>query len=194
MKPVHNTPEEIRAQIWKELVRATRDRHHVWRTPVLATTTPDGMPNARTVVLRKASKDEGNGVLEIYTDRRSPKVAELNEQPAACLVFWSSRLKWQLRLRVQVSIQTDGPYVESLWQTVKQSRAAGDYLGFLQPGEPVSVPLTETLANTTATDDEPENYFAVLTAQVVEIDWLELGLGQHRRARFTSDRWQWVKP
>ena len=37
MKIHLQTPEEIRLQIWKELGRASLDRHHEWRTPVLAT-------------------------------------------------------------------------------------------------------------------------------------------------------------
>lgn len=200
MKPVLNAPEEICQQIWKELVRATHDRHHAWRTPVLATAGGDGMVNARTVVLRKA-REEGGGVLEIYTDRRSPKVAEVVRQPSACLVFWSPRLKWQLRARVDVSVQTDGPYVESLWQMVKQTRAVGDYLGFLPPGEPMPEPRSFDATTTLNAEDavlsvnnEQANYFAVLTAQVKEIDWLELGPDQHRRAKIAGNQWQWVKP
>lgn len=200
MKPEFNSPEEIRQQIWKELVRATHDRHHAWRTPVLATAGGDGMVNARTVVLRKA-REEGGGVLEIYTDRRSPKVVELVDQPSACLVFWSARLRWQLRVRVDVSVQTDGPYVESLWQMVKQTRAVGDYLGLLPPGEPMSEPTSPDATETSnadgpvaSVDREQENYFAVLTAQVREIDWLELRSDQHRRARIAGDQWRWVKP
>ena len=37
MKNVLREPLDIRQQIWKELGRASVDRHHEWRTPVLAT-------------------------------------------------------------------------------------------------------------------------------------------------------------
>ena len=46
--------EELPARLWSELVRASRDRHHGWRLPVLATVDPQGSPQARTVVLRGA--------------------------------------------------------------------------------------------------------------------------------------------
>ena len=203
------TPEEIQAQIYKELVRATHDRHHAWRTPVLATSATDGIPNARTVVLRKVNPAQNMGVsnstpnnpggtLEIYTDRRSPKVTELQQQPEACLVFWSARLSWQLRVKVSVSIQTEGPYVESLWQTVKQTRAAGDYLGLLAPGQRLDADSEHVEPSSASM--ESDVHFAVLSAQINEIDWLELGRGQHRRARMgslgdnTGWEWEWLQP
>ena len=190
------TPQEIREQICKELVRATHDRHHAWRTPVLATVDAQGRPNARTVVLRKANVADG-GTIEIYTDRRSPKVSELMAQPSACLVFWSARLSWQLRVAVEVSIQTEGPYIDSLWQNVKHTRAAGDYLGLLPPGHALTDELGVPDEPTNAPDFIPADaivHFAVLTARVSEIDWLELGRGKHRRAKIFHDQWQWLAP
>lgn len=209
MQTFLQTPREIQAQIWKELVRATHDRHHAWRTPVLATSTSDGTPNARTVVLRKANPasdvsvrasipSDPIGTLEIYTDRRSPKVNELRQHPVACLVFWSARLSWQLRVKVTVSIHGEGPYIESLWRTVKQTRAAGDYLGLLAPGE--TLEADDAHEQPALAPDEPEVHFAVLRAEIIEMDWLELGRGQHRRARMgrldhsSSSGWEWLQP
>ena len=51
------------------------------RTPVLATTGLDGVAQARTVVLREVRRTSEQ--LLIYTDARSPKVAELLAQPLA---------------------------------------------------------------------------------------------------------------
>lgn len=106
MHPLNLTELEIRQRIWVELERAVHDRHHEWRTPVLATIDKDGWPNARTVVLRHADAKLQN--LQFYTDRRSPKIAELTHQPAAILVFWSKRLNWQLRVRVEMVVHTTG--------------------------------------------------------------------------------------
>jgi len=33
-----------------------------------------------------------------------------------------------------------------------------------------------------------------LSAQVNEIDWLELARGGHRRARLSADTWEWLTP
>jgi len=186
MKNDLQTPLEIRQHIWKELGRASQDRHHAWRTPVLATVGSDGAANARTVVLRGV--DAAHQTLRIYTDQRSAKVSELVNEPNALFVFWSDRLNWQLRVRVTISIETAGPHVQALWQQVQQSAAAADYLGPAAPGSP----CPDAQCGTTAGDGV--NHFALLSAQALEMDWLELGRGGHRRARLFPDAWQWLTP
>jgi pyridoxine/pyridoxamine 5'-phosphate oxidase len=186
MKIHLQTPEEIRPQIWKELGRASLDRHHEWRTPVLASTDADGLADARTVVLRQV--DAGAGQLTFYTDSRSPKVVQLKTQAPAMLVFWSARLSWQLRVRVTFSVITSGPEVEALWQGVKQSAAAGDYLSPLPPGA-VLPQSSSTVKVKTANAPAPMHSFALLRAQVLQMDWLELSRDGHRRAQLSANTW-----
>ncbi len=186
MKTYFETSEEIRHQIWKELGRASQDRHHAWRTPVFATANASGFVNARTVVLRRV--DAVTGVLEIYTDRRSEKVADLRHQPRAQFVFWSERLHWQLRVTVTASVATDGLHAQKIWQSVKQSPAARDYLGTEAPGALLG---TDRAVTATVSD---ETHFAVVCGIVIEMDWLELARDNHRRARLTADTWTWLKP
>lgn len=183
MKTPFETPEAIRHQIWKELGRASLDRHHAWRTPVVASVGADGAVNARTVVLRGV--DAATGRLQIYTDARSAKVAELALSPHAMFVFWSPRLGWQLRVRVTVTTHTTGPEVAAVWERVRQSPSAGDYLAAKAPG----TPLDHSGMDASATP-----HLAVLAAQVLEIDWLELDREGHRRARLTQDTWEWLTP
>jgi general stress protein 26 len=186
MRKDFQTPQEIRQQIWKELGRASQDRHHAWRTPVLATVGKDGGVNARTVVLR--SVDVACQTLQIFTDRRSPKVEEIVNEPKAMFVFWSARLSWQLRVRVCVANQTSGSQVEAHWQRVQQTAAAADYLGALAPGSP----CPETFSACKL--PQQDNNFTLLIAQVLEIDWLELGRAGHRRARLLQNTWEWLTP
>lgn len=177
------TEPDLRQRIWQELQRAAQDRHHEWRSPVLATLGVDGVPQSRTVVLRHANTKLAH--LLIYTDKRSPKVAELAAHPAITLVFWSKRLNWQLRVRADMSVQTAGPEVEAAWAGVSQSAAAADYLSANTPGDvlPVSPATPSTL-----------HHLAVLTAQVRHMDWLELGRIGHRRAMFDAHSWEWRTP
>ena len=184
MKTAVLTPPEIRKRIWTELGRATQDRHHAWRTPALATIGQDGIPNARTVVLRET--DTSLAQLRFFTDGRSLKVAELAAQPCALVVFWSKRLSWQLRVRVVISTHVTGPVVETVWDRVRQSAAAGDYLSACAPGTALVAPKPANLLN--------EHHLVVMTAQVQDIDWLELGKGGHRRARFSNETWEWLTP
>ncbi len=201
---------EISGQVWLQLARASLDRHHEWRTPVLASTGLDGIAQARTVVLRQV--DSAAGHLLFYTDRRSPKVPELRAVPAAMLVFWSRRLSWQLRVRVRIDIAQDGPLVASAWAAVAQSPSAGDYLSGtapgarlpaatvtpevsegpdrVQPAEPHGIP---TVSAPEALPARP-HHLAVLSATVQSIDWLELSRSGHRRALLTDGAVQWLVP
>ena len=178
-----STAADIHHRIWAELQRTTVDRHHEWRTPVLATTGLDGLPQARTVVLRTA--DATASQLRFFTDRRSPKVAELQAAPAAAFVFWSQRLNWQLRVRVTTQVHTDGPLVDAAWVRVSQSAAASDYLAPQAPGSMLD----------DFTDQEPgTHHLAVVTAHIEHIDWLELAREGHRRARLTGNALVWLAP
>jgi len=120
-------------RLWRELKRATHDRHHDWRTPILATQGIDQSgPQARTVVLRHA--DASAWSLRIYTDARSPKCAELMAQPLTQLTSWSKRLNWQLRVSALATIDFDGEQVKAARERIRQSRASADYLSRVPPG------------------------------------------------------------
>ncbi len=186
MKYGLHATQDIRQQIWKELGRASVDRHHAWRTPVLATVGCDGSPNARTVVLRNA--DANQQTLRVYTDARSVKVSELAKAPTAVFAFWSARLNWQLRVRVAISVTTDGPELQALWQRVQQSKAAADYMAPAAPG------TERPDAHSSSDAASGVHHFALLNARVLDMDWLELGQGGHRRARLSADTWQWLTP
>jgi general stress protein 26 len=180
------TDHDIRQRIWVELQRATHDRHHEWRTPVLATVGLDGLPGARTVVLRQA--EAGSACLAFYTDSRSPKVAELMAAPHASFVFWSKRLSWQLRVHAHITVQTSGPQVDEVWERMRQSPAAGDYLAAAAPG---------ALLPGASEPPAPaglQHHLAIVTAQVLAIDWLELARTGHRRAALTGTTFEWRVP
>ena len=87
-----------------------------------------------------------------------------------------------------VTVQTTGPEVDAVWQRVQQSAAAGDYLAPAAPGTPLAqlAPGTAPLA--------AQHHLAILTAQALEIDWLELGAAGHRRARILADSLDWLTP
>ncbi len=173
----------LAARIWQELARAPHDRHHEWRTPVLATQGLGGEPQARTVVLREA--DAASGTLTVFTDSRSPKCAELAAQPAAQLVFWSARLGWQLRVPVRALVLTTGEAVVEAWSRVRQSRAAADYLSAEAPGSPLAV-AGAAVAGTVSVVSSPASadahHLAVLQFQSRDLEWLELHRDGHRRA------------
>ena len=168
--------QALTERIWQELAQAVRDRTHGWRTPVLATVDAAQQPQARTVVLRGV--DAATGQLRVFTDARSPKVADLRAQPQAVLVFWSAALNWQLRATVRCTVLDQGAEVDAAWARVGASAAARDYLTPLAPGQVLQ-------ASTGGAADQ--HHLAVLVAQVKALDWLELRgqAEEHQRCRIT---------
>ena len=183
-----STLPEIEAALWQELARAVQVKGHAWRTPVLATVGTRGdelAADARTVVLREV--DATSRELLIYTDARAAKAEQLRAHPRACLVMWCKDLGWQLRCRARLSLQDEGLAVSSRWTTLKLSPAAQDYLSPLPPGSPLT-------AAAPAPALEQREHFAVITATVDEVDWLELHPQGHRRARFGAGAAEWIQP
>jgi len=190
--PRLQTLAEIEAALWRELARAPLDRHHEWRTPVLATVDAAGAADARTVVLRETDCEARE--VRIYTDARSAKVAQVDRHPRGTLLLWSKRLSWQLRLRVTLSVQTDGLAVASRWAKLRLSPAAQDYLAPQAPGSPMGdlegTPEPGALPRSAA----ERVHFALVCAHVDSIDWLELDARGHRRAVFDGGTACWVTP
>ncbi len=178
--------EAVHDRIWQELTRSTVDRHHEWRTPVLASIGLDGTPQARVVVLRQALKVTQS--LTIFTDSRTPKVAELKAQPVGMLTFWSKRLNWQCRIALSFQVHTDGPEVETAWERMSKSMAAKDYLATVAPGSP----FNGSDSNQNAEANNIPHNLCLLSGQISAIDWLELGHLAHRRIKFRPDGWQEV--
>ena len=173
---------EIETAVWSELFAAVRDKGHAWRVGVLATTDGEAA-DARSVVLRDL--DPAARTLLIYTDARSAKARQTERHPRGTLVLWSDPLGWQLRLRVNLSLQTSGLAVSSRWAQLKMTPAAHDYLSPLPPGSTVEHPLPQRGSRV---------HFAVLEAEIVAIDWLELHTEGHRRAIFDARGRRWVAP
>ena len=172
----------IEQACWQELARAAQAREHDWR--LLALATVDGVEaDVRTVVLREAQAAQRS--LVIYTDARSRKVGQLRQHPRASLLAWSPTLSWQLRIRVSIAVEDEGPEVARRWSQLQYSPAAQDYLSAVPPGEA----LLER-------QDSPgsRGHLALLRAQVQALDWLELHPEGHRRAVFDAQGARWVQP
>ncbi len=189
MAPNHDL-DALLDRCWRELARATADKQHGWRLGALATRDGDGV-DARTVVLREVHA-EAREIL-LYTDARSGKARQLAQWPQGTLLLWSPALSWQLRLRVDLALQVDGLAVASRWARLKLTPAAQDYLSPLPPGTPMDGPPGGA-ASAPVPDRAERAHFAVLSARVRSIDWLELAAGAHRRARFDAQGARWLAP
>lgn len=174
------TPDRVLTEVWALLAAAVDDRTAPWRLPVMATTTPEGAPTARTVVLRDV--DAAAGRVEIHTDRRSAKARHLAADPRCELVFWDPGLHWQVRLGGTVEMAVEGAAVETVWNRLHVTRRAA-YAGGRAPGSPLYSQLD--------TAHDPRAAFMVLTMTVRHVDWVSLEGPQNRRMIYLRDGARW---
>ena len=172
----------IERAYWRELECAAQERGHGWRTMTLATV--EGQEaQARSVTLREVAVSQQRVVF--YTDDRSPKLSQLQRHPVGTLLAWCAELSWQLRLRVHLSQEQDASLVKARWSRLRLTPAAQDYLSPMAPGEPLERADFERGSR---------EHFAIINAQVLSVDWLELHPEGHRRALFGPGGPQWVQP
>lgn len=175
----------LHAQVWHQLNRGVTDRDAPARHPTLATVSPAGWPEARTVVLRRAVQDQA--LLEIYTDVQSDKVASLRDVPRAALHVWDPALNLQLRIQADVAL-TAGDKVTDRWDPLPED-ARQNYGITPTPGTAMAGALDYVKS-------PEQSRFCVLSLHLTHFDVVHLG-EWHRRAVFSrSNDWQgqWVAP
>lgn len=171
--------------VWQRLQRGVHDRRAPARHPVLATASAEGVPQARTVVLRAADPQPAR--LQVHTDIHAAKVDALRARPLAALHVWDGAAHLQIRLTARAEIRT-GAAVADLWNRLPEATRLS-YGSTPPPGQPVP----EALAYAKAPDPSA---FAVIDLSLQEMDILHLG-PQHRRARYRrADGWagEWLAP
>lgn len=179
------TLPQVEAALWLQLEAALGEKEHEWRTPVLATVDGEAA-DARIIVLREVNRREKQFLF--YTDERAGKVAQLLKRPHGTVAMWSRRLGWQLRCRVRLSLEMSGLSASSRWARIKLTSAAKEYLSAMPPG----APLADVQHPGSGAVARP--YFAVISAEVESIDWLELRPDGNRRAIFDEQGPRWVQP
>lgn len=179
------TTEGIWESLWRTLERGVADAAHPARRPTFATVSPEGWPEARTVVLRTA--DRGACAMTVHTDLYSDKIKSLKSTPRAALHIWDAEQDMQIRVQAEVSIES-GPATRALWDRIPD-HAQQSYGVTPPPGTVIATALDYVK------DPDPDT-FAVLTCTVMSIDAVHLGQ-QHRRVRFSRhSHWQgqWLSP
>jgi len=193
MNPGWQTPSlaELRETIARALTDAVGDARDPWRAPVLATSCAAAGPRARTVVLRSA--DLARRRLTAWTDARAPKARQLVADPRAEWCFHDGARRMQLRVSTEVRVHQDDAIALAAWAQVPP----GNLMNYRTAMPPGTVLGDEASAGG-GLDGPGPAHFAVLSATVTELDWLWLGEGGHRRARFrwNGDGWcgTWLVP
>ena len=174
---------------WRALVRGARQREGrsagaTWLQ--LATVSADGTPRVRTLVFRGWSPA---GELELLTDVRSDKPAELLSQPGVELCWLFRKAREQFRLRgtvVPVSCEQEPDALLDHWQRLSPSGRM--VWAWPSPGEPF---LSQGPWPQEVADEEPiSTHLLLLRIALDRVEQLDLKPHPHLRRCWTrQDGW-----
>ena len=174
---------------WRALLRGARQREG--RAPQarwlqLASVAADGTPRVRTLVFRGWA---GPAALDLLTDARSAKPAELALQPAVELCWLLPRARAQFRLRgwrQELPAALELQECQRHWQALTQGGRA--VWGWPSPGAPLDpeAPFPSELP-----DGAPlPEHFQLLRIALSQVELVELTAQPHRRRRWRVEtRW-----
>lgn len=181
--------EEVRRAAWDALVRGANSRKSAMHQVSVATVDGEGMPAARTVVLRDA--DRAEWTLRFHTDTRSRKYSELQANDAAVVLAYDHGAKVQIRARGRVTLHNRDERTASIWAGMRDMSKAC-YRQAKGPGEPLSQP--GGAEGEPLSDAEGYANFVVALVRVDALEWLYLAAQGHRRARLTAQSATWLAP
>lgn len=175
---------------WSMLARGVKDRKSAFHTPSIATLAANGSPTIRTVVLRGCQTEAR--ILRFHTDRRSGKIAELNDNPLAAMHFYDAGAKIQLRLAVRLEMLS-GDAFDAAW-TATRPMSRECYQVTQSPGSFIETPAQVQFD--AAASQDGEAHFVPVAAHVLRMEWLYLAARGHRRAffDFENDTQNWLVP
>ena len=189
---------EIKKKIWSMLDNAVTDRNSSFRIPVFICGDQSDL-DGRIVVLRKS--DAENNLVQFHSDIRSDKIAKLEANKNAAMLFYDKEEKIQVRLKVECNINHQNDVTKQSWEKTQHiSRKC--YLVDNGPG-------TESIAPTSGLKPELDNFdyskekseegyknFTVIQCKIKSIEWLYLAAKGHRRAKFDleTNKNAWLVP
>jgi 3-hydroxyisobutyrate dehydrogenase len=161
----------------------TRDEMH---TAVVANSGSAGI-SMRTIILRNAFPVEKQ--LCFYTDTRSGKWAELQQQNQISWLFYDSKDRIQIRVGGIASLHQNNMLADQNWNSTTILNRK-NYLSVLSPSAITELPESglpagQKLVKLTAAESEAgRKNFGVVLTKIKWMDWLWLNNDGHRRANF----------
>jgi len=178
----------VLAECWHLLADGVADPQHDFHLTALATTHAGLGCTLRTVVLRKV--DPVARELWFYTDLRSRKIGEIQNDPRIALLFHSLSDDTQLRVQAAATIHHRDGLAETAWCGLTPRRRR-DYLISGPRGLPWAwatsgLPAELEVRDPSETESEAGRLnFAVVVCHIGQMDWLFLTPHGHRRANFS---------
>lgn len=165
----------------QELIRSNADYRHPFKLMTLATIDAStGYPQVRTVVKRHI--DSLFSVL-IYTDSRSPKMAQIKSNNLISAIWYHPKKKLQVRMDcIAHIVEEDSQLYQDHLLKVKQSKSVEDYTTSLAPGTEFSGFEVE---------HRDKIHFSLIQLNPTRIEVLKLSSEAHQRASYINVNGQW---
>ncbi|MBY5952063.1 pyridoxamine 5'-phosphate oxidase family protein [Algoriphagus marincola] len=182
-----DTLEEIWQAVKHELHRGALDAKHPFHWVNLGTV-PGEFPSVRTVVLRIVNEDLN---FFVYTDYRSEKCSDLQQNPNASLHFYHPKKQVQVRVKTLAKLHFQDDLAKEIWKAIPAHRRS-EYTATQAPGTPISSPQEGWNQG-----DLENHFFCVLELEPLEIEVLQLRREGHLRLMFSKDMdWKgaWLVP
>ncbi|MGC6475851.1 MAG: pyridoxamine 5'-phosphate oxidase family protein [Parvibaculales bacterium] len=162
----------------KLLQRGASDAKSPLHTPVLASTNAHGHPQTRMVVLRQFLP--ATHQLYFHTDKRSAKIAEIEQNPTISLLFYDPKPRIQMRVKGLAALLPQAIQNEQ-WQKLN-ARSKPVYQIEPAPGHIIKTP--EQASYQPEATDQGKNNFLAIGVTMQRLEWLYLARAGHRRAEF----------
>jgi hypothetical protein len=166
----------VREKAFHRLSGGVADRASAFHAPALVTISPEGAPEARTMVLR--GFDGERRTLRLHTDARSGKIGSLARDPRCQVFGYDATAKLQLRMDGIATVHDLDALAEDAW-TGSRASSRMCYAAPDAPGKPVAAPPAAPRDAVAGRLN-----FRVLIVRFHSLDFLELAAAGHRRARF----------
>ena len=177
--PCYDDLDATLTEAWGRLVRGVKDRRSGFHTLVLVNRGTDGVPEARTLVLRKV--DPAMRRVRFHSDWRSRKITSLQREPRVAVHGYCVAAKIQLRLSGCAILHDPQTAIAQDAYARSQEKSRLCYAQAQAPGTEMSAPT-----NVGQVEGGAE-HFSVVEIAVDRLEWLYLHAGGHRRALFS---WQ----
>jgi|GEM_PF-169057 len=199
--PVGMDLNQILHDCFTQLSSASIEARHPLRKFTLATMDAHGNPKQRTVLLR--GFDSAGATVQIFTDKRSHKVSEIEANPAVALCFYDESSHVQILLTGFAQCFYGDERASSAWEQVTTAEYA-HYLGENAPGAVQTKPSLGRMQDISLRIPLKEfvhsafDNFAVIDVHFHTIEWVLAQGTNCLRARFQSSlgAWQasWLTP
>ncbi|WP_439129303.1 pyridoxamine 5'-phosphate oxidase family protein [Polaribacter sp.] len=166
--------EEILQELKNELINGYSKRKHPFRYFSLATV-HENTPRLRTVVLRKMLPDF---TLLIYTDLRSQKVADIQQNDVVSGLFYHPKKLLQLKIDGKAVVISDKTKLKPYWNSIVEN-SKKDYTTQKSPGTVIKNPDNVSY-------NDSKNHFCVIKINITKIEYLRLKRPNHIRVAFTK--------